>query len=123
MKNLKRLSLLLAALAISFTFQSSTTSAASDEIPIAEHYEGATTQLYADIHAALVYPPAAKRNRIQGTQNISVDLKADGTLINFRCLNSLGGGCCEEATRILKTLKFKAPGYQAKYTIPVRFKL
>jgi protein TonB len=124
MKNFKYLTYLLTFLAVAFTFSnSSNASIISDEYPIAEHYEGATAKLKEDIHAAIVYPPTAKRNRIQGTQNIKVTLMPDGTLTNFRCLNSLGGGCCEEATRVIKTLKFKAPGYQANYTIPVRFKL
>ena len=96
MKNLKLTSLVLFLVASLVTLPMFTNaSVQSDEIPIAEHYEGGTEQLKKDIHAALQYPPAAKRNRIQGTQQVSVTLKADGTLSNLRCLNSLGGGCCE----------------------------
>jgi len=123
MKKLK-LTYFITALAVALSFSGNiNASTLSDEYPIAEHYEGATAKLKEDIHAAIVYPPTAKRNRIQGTQNVKVTLMPDGTLTNFRCLNSLGGGCCEEANRVIKTLKFKAPGYQANYTIPVRFKL
>ena len=123
MKNFN-LTYLLTVLAVAFTFSGSiNASVLSDEYPISEHYEGATAKLKEDIHAALVYPPTAKRNRIQGIQNVKVTLLPDGSLKDLKCLNSLGGGCCEEAIRVIKTLKFKAPGYQANYTIPVRFKL
>lgn len=120
MKNLKYVTNLLILVAITIILPSSIL---SDEIPIAEHYEGATVKLMADIDSTIIYPPTAKRNRIQGTQNVRVTLLADGKLINLRCLNSIGAGCCEEAKRVLKTLKFKAPGYQANYIIPVKFKL
>lgn len=123
MKNFKIITFSIGIIATLFTFSLTNATSLSGEIPIAEHYEGATTKLNEDIQIAMQYPPAAKRNRIQGTQNVKVTLMPDGSLTNFRCLNSLGGGCCEEALRIIKTLKFKAPGYQANYTIPVKFKL
>lgn len=124
MKKSRHIGILLSVIALAlFAPMNSFSSVQSDEIPIAEHYEGGTAKLNADLAANLQYPPAAKRNRIQGTQKVAVTLMPDGSVTNFRCLNSLGAGCCEEAQRVIKTLKFKAPGYQANYTIPVRFKL
>lgn len=92
-------------------------------VPIAEHYTGGKDSLLADIQKELVYPPSAKRNRRQGTVQVSVTLMPDGTVTNLRVVKDVGAGCGAEAMRIIKTLKFNAPGYQANYSIPVKFKL
>lgn len=94
-----------------------------DQVPIADHYAGGKEKLLADIQAELKYPPAAKRNRVQGTCLITVDLMPEGEIKNPICVKNIGAGCGEEAIRVVNTLKFNAPGYQAKYTIPVKFKL
>ena len=110
---------LLASLVLflcSFTFQA--------DVAIAEHYTGGKEQLLKDIKANLKYPPAAKRNRRQGTVVVHVKLMENGTLTNVKVVqDKLGAGCGAEAVRIVKTLKFNAPGYVAEYNIPVKFKL
>jgi len=98
-------------------------SAGDESIPAAEHYEGGKEQLLKDIQAELNYPPAAKRNRVQGTCIIHVKLMEDGSMQNISAVKNIGGGCGEEGIRIIKTLTFKAPGYSADYNIPVKFKL
>ena len=95
----------------------------SKEIPIAIHYPGGKDSLLADIHKELIYPPMAKRNRIQGTALVHVHLEEDGSLTGIKCIKNLGANTGQEAVRIVKTLKFNAPGYRAMYTIPVSFKL
>jgi protein TonB len=92
-------------------------------IPIAEHYEGGEEKLLQDIAAELQYPPMAKRNRRQGTCIIHVKLMEDGSFDHVKVVKNIGAGCGEEAMRVVKTLKFKAPGYVADYNIPVKFKL
>ncbi len=92
-------------------------------LPIAEHYEGGQTKLYQDIAKELQYPAMAKRSRRQGTCIIHVKLLADGTFGYAKVVKNIGAGCGAEALRVVKTLKFKAPGYIAEYNIPVRFKL
>lgn len=93
-------------------------------IPIAEHYEGGQEKMLKDIKSAVKYPPAAKRNRKQGTIIVHVKLLENGTLSSTRVVSDkLGAGCGAEAVRVIKTLKFNAPGYIAEYNIPVAFKL
>jgi protein TonB len=82
-------------------------------IPIADHYKGGKDSLLADIKKELKYPAAALRNRKQGTVQVSVILMPDGSVTNMRVVADIGGGCGEEAMRVVKTLKFIAPGYQA----------
>jgi protein TonB len=112
-----RFSLLLVGLFIA------TTSFIQTNVPIAEHYEGGEEQLLKDIASELQYPPTAKRNRIQGTCIVHVKLMEDGHFDHVKVVTNKGGGTGEEAARIVKTLKFKAPGYVADYNIPVKFKL
>jgi periplasmic protein TonB len=107
---------ILSFLISSFTLQT--------EIPIAEHYTGGEEQLLKDIQANLKYPAGAKRNRRQGTVIVHAKILENGTLTNVSVVSDkLGAGCGAEAVRIIKTLKFKAPGYIAEYNIPVKFKL
>ncbi|HSI90270.1 MAG TPA: energy transducer TonB [Adhaeribacter sp.] len=97
--------------------------AANKAIPIADHYEGGQAAMYEFINSNLQYPMMAKRNRIQGQCIISVTLNADGTTTNMRILKNIGGGCGEEALRVVKLLKFNAPGYSIQTGIPVNFRL
>lgn len=92
-------------------------------LPVAEHYEGGKEALLADIQKNLVYPPVAKRNRIHGECIISFTLEEDGKMVNQKLLKNIGAGCGDEAMRVVRNLKFKAPGYRVDATVPVRFDL
>lgn len=101
------------------------TSASSNErvLPVAEHYEGGREALLADIQKNLQYPPMAKRNRVHGECVVAFTLEENGKMINQKLIKNIGAGCGEEAMRIVRNLKFKAPGYRVDATIPVRFDL
>lgn len=92
-------------------------------IPVAEHYPGGQEAMYAFINKELQYPPLAKRNRISGQCIISFTLNEDGSVSNTRILKNVGGGCGEEAERVVKLLKFNPPGYGLQTSVPVNFKL
>jgi len=95
----------------------------SKVVPAAQYYEGGQTAMYQFINSQLLYPPVAKRNRIQGECIIGGVLEADGTMSNITVVKNIGGGCGEEAARIVKLLKFRAPGFKSQTSIPVYFKL
>lgn len=92
-------------------------------IPVAEHYPGGQEAMVSFIQDNIVYPPTAKRNRIQGECVISFILKEDGLVDNVRVVTNVGGGCANEAVRVVKLLKFNAPGYKMQTSVPVLFKL
>jgi len=57
----------------------------------------------------IVYPQSAKRMHIEGKVFVQFVVNADGSLSDFTVLKGIGGGCDEEAVRVLK----KAPKWVA----------
>lgn len=92
-------------------------------IVAAQFYEGGQEAMYKFIDANKIYPPNAKRARSQGECIIHVVIEADGRVSSTSVVTNIGGGCGDEAHRLVKLLKFKAPGYRLDTNIPVYFKL
>ncbi|MCX2738801.1 energy transducer TonB [Pontibacter anaerobius] len=92
-------------------------------IPVADFYEGGQEAMYKAIYKELQYPMLAKRNRVQGDCIISFTVNPDGSTTNFKVLRNAGAGTGEEALRVAKLLKFKAPGFGVDASIPIVFKL
>ena len=92
-------------------------------IPVAEYYEGGQEAMYAFIEKELKYPILAKRNRIQGTCIVSFTLNTDGTMTGVKLVKGVGGGCGDEALRVVKLLQFKKPDYAVLTSLPIVFKL
>lgn len=77
----------------------------------------------------LKYPDSAKESGIHGTVYISFVVRKDGTISDVKVLRSIGGGCDEEAVRVVKKMPHWKPATQrgkkvdVVFTIPVVFKL
>lgn len=71
----------------------------------------------------IVFPQMAKESGITGTVYITFVVGKDGKLSNFRILRGIGGGCDEEAIRVLKKMPDWIPGRQGGKTVPVQFNL
>ena len=77
----------------------------------------------------IVYPMQASENGIQGTVYVSFIVNTDGKTENIKILRGIGGGCDEEAMRVVKLMPRWKPGKQngkmvsVFYTMPVYFKL
>jgi TonB family protein len=75
------------------------------------------------------YPKAAKENGIQGTVYISFVIEKDGRVSNAKVLRGIGGGCDEEALRVINKMPKWKPGVQrgktvrAQFNMPIRFTL
>ncbi|HSZ72567.1 MAG TPA: energy transducer TonB [Cytophagaceae bacterium] len=92
-------------------------------VPVAEYYEGGKDAMYKFINQNINYPVNAKRNRIQGEVIITIDLAADGKVSGAKVVKNVGGGCGEEALRVVKLLKFKASGFGTRQNVSVYFRL
>lgn len=97
----------------------------SKSIAVAEYYAGGQEAMYKFIDKQLQYPALARRNRVQGECIIGFTLNEDGSTSGFKVLKNAGAGTGEEALRIAKMLKFKAPGpgFGMVASVPIMFKL
>jgi protein TonB len=93
------------------------------EIPASVYYKGGQVEMLKFLKDSLVYPPMAKRNRTQGTCIVDFILGEDGKILEPKCVKNIGAGCGEAAITVVKKLKFNAPGFRVKNSIPVVFKL
>ena len=77
----------------------------------------------------LRYPGTARENNIQGKIILSFVIEKNGQLSNIKVLRGIGGGCDEEAVRVLKKSPAWTPGVQNErsvrvaYTIPINFQM
>lgn len=63
-----------------------------------------TLQKYID--ANLIYPEEALVKRIEGLVHLIVEIDDNGKVIQVEILKGLGGGCNEEAVRLIKNVRF-----------------
>ena len=75
------------------------------------------------------YPAEAKEKGIKGLLYVNFIVEPDGSVSDIKVLRGIGGGCDEEAARVVESMpKFK-PGMQngetvrVSYTVPVIFRL
>ncbi len=92
-------------------------------------FPGTEAAMYKFIAENLRYPPEAKNNGIQGRVILSFIVEKDGSLSDIKIVRDIGGGCGEEAIRVVKLMPKWTSGQQrgkpvrVKYTLPVAFKL
>jgi protein TonB len=77
----------------------------------------------------IVYPDYATQKGIQGTTYISFIISTDGSVTNVKVLRGIGGGCDEEAMRVVREMPKWIPGWQngkpvrVLFNMPIYFKL
>ena len=92
-------------------------------------FPGGIEALYKFIQSNLKYPQLAKENNIEGRVFVQFVVEKDGSVSNVKAARDIGGGCGNEAVRVVKSMPKWAPGKQrgkavrAAYTLPVVFKL
>jgi TonB family protein len=87
-------------------------------------------KIHKHIKRFLEYPAEAKKQRIEGTITVEFVVERDGKITDVHALKDIGGGCAEEAVRIVKKLVPFKPGLnrqgqpaRIRYRIPIQFKL
>ncbi len=95
----------------------------------APEYEGGMEALYKYLAENIQYPEQAKADGIQGRVLIRFVVMNDGSIVNVEVAKGIGGGCDEEAVRVVKGMsKWKPAIYEGKtvnvnYALPITFKL
>ncbi len=75
------------------------------------------------------YPEKAKQEGISGTVYVTFLVEKNGSIGTVKILKGIGGGCDEEALRVVSTMPKWKPGYQngqpvrVQFNMPVSFKL
>ncbi|TVR83902.1 MAG: energy transducer TonB [Saprospirales bacterium] len=90
-------------------------------------FPGGERALYEFLAQNIVYPAVARSNNIEGTVVIQFVVREDGSIEDPKVVRGIGGGCDEEALRVVKQMPNWIPGEQqglpvaVKYNIPIRF--
>ena len=97
-----------------------------EEMP---EFPGGMAKLAEYLAKNIKYPQLARESGIQGRVFINFVVENDGSVTNVKVMRSLGGGCDEEAVRVVKSMPKWKPGKQrgkpvrVSYNLPVNFKL
>ena len=75
------------------------------------------------LSANLGYPTTARRKGIEGTVIVAFVVNTDGTVSDFELLRGIGGGCDEEAIRIVENSPKWTPGMQGGQSVRTRMRL
>ncbi len=97
-----------------------------EEMP---EYPGGLNKLTDYLSKNIKYPQMARESGIQGRVFVNFVVEPDGSVSNVNVMRSLGGGCDEEAVRVVKAMPKWKPGRQrgkavrVSYILPIVFKL
>jgi TonB family protein len=99
------------------------------EVDTMPHYPEGEKAMFQFLAKNIKYSKRARENRFQGTVKVVFVVNADGTISNPMIKQSVGGGCDEEAVRVIKLMPKWIPGIKngknvaVYYTIPIKFVL
>ena len=80
-----------------------------EEMP---EFPGGMAKLAEYLAKNIKYPQLARESGIQGRVFINFVVENDGSVTNVKVMRSLGGGCDEEAVRVVKAMPNWIPGVQ-----------
>jgi protein TonB len=69
-------------------------------------YPGGKEAFKAYVKSHLVYPEEAKQKRIEGVVQLLAQIDDNGNVGEVTVENGIGGGCDEEAVRLIKNVQF-----------------
>ena len=92
-------------------------------------FPGGEKEMMKFIHNNLRYPSLAAENGIQGTVIVNFVVDHEGKITRIKVVRGIGGGCDEEAMRVLSKMPAWSPGRQGgkpvlvSYTVPIKYVL
>lgn len=92
-------------------------------------FPGGESALYKFLGENIKYPQMAKESGIQGRVFVTFVVEKNGSVTDVRVLRGIGGGCDEEAIRVVQNMPKWTPGKQrgksvrVQYNLPVKFTL
>ena len=98
-------------------------------VEVDPEFPGGMEALIKYLSENIKYPEQAKKDKIQGRVYISFVVEKDGSVADAKVLRGIGGGCDEEALRVVNAMPKWKPGMQGgkpvrvQYNLPFTFKL
>ncbi len=92
-------------------------------------YPGGEQALHAYLAQNIRYPARAIKDNIQGVVALTFIIEKDGMINQVAIVKDIGGGCGEEAARVVSVMPNWRPGtvdgnpVKVRFTLPVRFRL
>ena len=92
-------------------------------------FPGGPAKMMEYIAKNIKYPAMARESGIQGRVFVNFVVEPDGSVSNVKVLRGIGGGCDEEAVRVVESMPKWTPGRQrgkavrVSFNLPVRFTL
>ena len=97
-----------------------------EEMP---EFPGGAAKMMEFIQKNIKYPMMARESDIQGRVFVNFVVEPDGSITNVTVMRGIGGGCDEEAVRVVESMPKWNPGKQrgtavrCAFTVPIIFKL
>lgn len=92
-------------------------------------FPGGEAKLFEYLGKNIKYPQIAKEAGISGIVYVNFVVDTNGEITDVKVLRGIGGGCDEEAMRVVKNMPKWSPGKQrgkpvkVSYNLPIRFSL
>jgi periplasmic protein TonB len=86
-------------------------------------YPGGPEAMFKYMSSEIVYPEVMKKAGIMGTVYIGFIVEKNGSISNAKVLKGIGGGCDEEALRVVNAMPDWSPGIQRGKAVRVHFTL
>ncbi len=86
-------------------------------------FPGGMEALYKYLAQNIKYPQLARDNGITGKVYVTFVVERDGSIANPKVLRDIGGGCGQEAIRVVKSMPKWTPGKQRGKAVRVQFNL
>jgi len=91
-----------------------------DVMPI---FKGGEEEMYLWLGENIRYPQVAKESGIQGTVVVTFVVEKDGSITSIQILRDIGGGCGDEAIRVVQKMPKWKEGRQSNVPVRVQFNL
>ena len=91
--------------------------------------KGGMAAFYKYVNDKIKYPPQARRMSIEGRVFVEFVVNKDGSISDVKAVKGIGGGCDEEAVRVVQSCPSWSPGKQRgkavkqRMVLPITFRL
>ena len=130
---LATLSVLAILLMVNTNAMAQNKKAANDKVlekaEVMPEYPGGDQAMMDFVAKNVQYPQEARDKEISGRVLVSFIVEKDGSIADVKVVKGIGGGCDEEAVRVVKAMAKWKPGkdkgkpVRVSYTMPFTFKL